>query len=197
MVDDLERLGGRLPLFKPDALTAEQRRLHDDMTASWAPWADRVGFQAKLPDGRWIGPFNPLLLSPVLSQAFLHLQNVEGKGTSLSERVRQVVILTVGAVWECDYERYAHAAAAREAGLSSAAIEALSAGRPSEDLEGDEDVARRFALALTAERRMNDALFEEARRAFKERGILDLIILAGCYDIVSSLLNAFEIPKPT
>src|ERR1700722_1266635 len=158
MADDLERLGGRLPLFKPDALTAEQRRLHDDMTASWAPWADKAGFQAKLPDGRWIG---------------------------------------VGAVWGCDYERYAHAAAAREAGLSSAAIEALSAGRTSEYLKGDEDIARRFALALTAEHRVNDALFEEARQTFKERGVLDLIILAGCYDLVSSLLNAFEIPKPT
>jgi 4-carboxymuconolactone decarboxylase len=167
------------------------------MTASWAPWADKAGFQAKLPDGRWIGPFNPLLLSPVLSRAFLHLQSVEKMGTSLSERVRQVVILTVGAVWGCDYERYAHAAAAREAGLSSAAIEALSAGRTSEYLKGDDDVARRFALALAAEHRVNDALFEEARQTFKERGVLDLIILAGCYDLVSSLLNAFEIPKPT
>jgi hypothetical protein len=44
---------------------------------------------------------------------------------------------------------------------------------------------------------VNDALFEEARQTFKERGVLDLIILAGCYDLVSSLLNAFEIPKPT
>ena len=76
MADDLERLGGRLPLFKPDALTAEQRDLYDDMSVNWAPWADKAGFQAKLPDGRWIGPFNPLLLSPVLSQAFLHLQSV-------------------------------------------------------------------------------------------------------------------------
>src|ERR1700744_776277 len=86
MTDDLERLGGRVPLFKPDALTAEQRRLHDDMTASWAPWADKAGFQAKLPDGRWIGPFNPLLLSPVFSQAVLQLQNGETKGTNPSGR---------------------------------------------------------------------------------------------------------------
>jgi hypothetical protein len=60
--------------------------------------------------------------------------------------------------------------------------------------------ARMFApprLALTAEHRVNGALFEEARQTFKERGVLDLIILAGCYDLVSSLLNAFEIPKPT
>ena len=86
MADDLERLGGRLPLFKPDALTAEQRCLHDDMTASWAPWADKAGFQAKLPDGRWIGPFNPLLLSPVLSQAFLQFQGVEKGHESLGAR---------------------------------------------------------------------------------------------------------------
>jgi 4-carboxymuconolactone decarboxylase len=197
MADVLERLGGRLALFEPDELTAEQRRLDDDMTASWAPWADKAGFQAKLPDGHWIGPFNPLLLSPVLSQAFLHLQDVEAKGTSLSERVRQVVILTVGAVWGCDYERYAHAAVARQAGLSSAAIGALCAGRASGDLKGDEDVARRFTSALTVEHKVNDALFEEARRTFKDRGIADIVILAGCYDLVSSLLNAFEIPQPT
>src|ERR1700733_2992457 len=101
MADDLERLGGRLPLFRPDALTAEQRRLHDDMTASWAPFADKAGFQANLPDGRWIGPFNPLLLRPVLSQAFLHLQSVEGKVSSLSHRGRQEPTLPRGAVSRC------------------------------------------------------------------------------------------------
>ena len=150
------------------------------------------------PDGRWIGPFNPFLLSPVLSQAFLHLQSVEKKGTSSSERVRQVVILTVGAVWGCDYERHARRGrCTRSWSVVRGDRSALSAGRTSEYLKGDDDVARRFALALTAEHRVNDALFEEARQTFKERGVLDLIILAGCYDLVSSLLNAFEIPKPT
>jgi len=70
-------------------------------------------------------------------------------------------------------------------------------GRASEYLKGDDDVARRFTRALTAEHRVNDALFEEARQTFKERGVLDLIIWRGCYDLVSSLLNAFDIPKPT
>ena len=30
----------------------------------------------------------------------------------------------------------------------------------------------------------------------KNRGILEIVILAGCYDLVSSLLNAFEVPVP-
>ncbi len=196
MYDDLEHLGGRTALLAPDALTEEQRRVYDVINADMVPWAEKAGFQAKLSDGRLIGPFNTIMLSPEIAQAFLNLQAVEGKNTSVSQRVRQVVILTVGAVWHCDYERYAHAAAARQAGLSPATIEALARGDAAEGLSDEGDVARRFTMALTAEHKVNDALFEEARSAFQDRGIVDIVILAGCYDLVSSLLNAFEVPAP-
>ena len=196
MTDDLGRLGGRTALLAPGALTAQQRAVYDTITTDMVPWAEKAGFQAKLPDGRLIGPFNTILLSPEMAQAFLNLQAVEGKSSSLSQRVRQVVILTVGAVWRCDYERYAHAAVAREAGLSPAAIEALVEGETPVDLSDEEDVARRFTLAITAEHKVDDTLFEEARSAFQDRGIVDLIILAGCYDLISSLLNAFQVPRP-
>ena len=196
MADDPRRLGGRTALLAPDALTAPQREVYDTINTDMVPWAERAGFQAKLPDGRLIGPFNTILLSPEMARAFLNLQAVEGKSSSLSQRVRQVVILTVGAVWRCDYERYAHAAVAREAGLSSAAVEALVEGEAAADLSGEEDVARRFTMAITAEHQVDDALFEEARSAFKDHGIVDLIILAGCYDLISSLLNAFQVPQP-
>ena len=196
MADDLERLGGRTALLPPDTLTAQQRQVYDTINTTMVPWAEKSGFQAKLPDGRLIGPFNTIMLSPEMAQAFLELQAVEGKSTSLSQRVRQVVILAVGAVWSCDYERYAHAAAAKEAGLSPAAIQALSQGGAAEDLSQEEDVARRFTMALTAEHKVDDALFEETRSAFRDRGIVDIVILAGCYELISSLLNAFQVPMP-
>ncbi len=196
MAEDLGRLGGRTVLLAPDALTAQQRAVYDTINTDMVPWAEKAGFQAKLPDGRLIGPFNLILLSPDIAQAFLNLQAVEGKSSSLSQRVRQVVILTVGAVWRCDYERYAHAAVAREAGLSPAAIQALAQGDAAEDLSDDENAARRFTMAITAEHKVEDALFEETRLAFQDRGIVDLIVLAGCYDLVSSLLNAFQVPAP-
>ena len=196
MTDDLGHLGGRTALLAPGALTAQQRAVYDTIDTDMVPWAEKAGFQAKLPDGRLIGPFNTILLSPEMAQAFLNLQAVEGKSSSLSQRVRQVVILTVGAVWRCDYERYAHAAVAREAGLSPAAIEALVEGETPADLSDEEDVARRFTMAITAEHKVDDTLFEEARSAFQDRGIVDLTILAGCYDLISSLLNAFQVPRP-
>ena len=63
-------------------------------------------------------------------------------------------------------------------------------------LKPEELTAQRFALALTREHRVDDATFKDAQAAFDDRGVVEIVILAGCYDLVSSLLNAFEIPVP-
>ena len=196
MPDDLDDLGGRTALLAPESMTAAQRRLYEDINSDMVPWAERSGFQARLADGRLIGPFNTILLSPEMGGAFVRLQAVEATTTSLSQRVRQVVILTVGAVWKCDYERYAHAAVAKQAGLSSSVVDALRGGAAPDGLSEDEDIARRFTLSLTADRQVDDTLFGEARATFGDRGIVEIVILAGCYDLVSSLLNAFKVPAP-
>ena len=196
MMNGSEHLGGRTALLEPNALTASQRAVYDTIDAEMVPWAEKAGFKAKLSDGRLIGPFNTIMLSPEMAKAFLNLQAVEGSNTILAQRVRQVVILTVGAVFQSDYERYAHAAVAREAGLLDADIAALMEGTPAEGLTHEEEVARRFTATLITEHRVDDALFEEARQIFHDRGLVDLIILAGSYQLISSLLNAFKVPVP-
>lgn len=79
-------------------------------------------------DGRLIGPYNPLLYSPAVGTGFLDFEAAEDQSTSLDERTRQVVILSVGSVWQAGYEMYAHAAVARQAALSDEAIRALGNG---------------------------------------------------------------------
>ncbi len=196
MTDSKQSLGGRLPLFDPQALTPSQKAVYSSIEGKMVPWAESNGFKAQLPDGKLIGPFNPILASPEIAASFLALQASEQGHTSLSERVRQVVILTVGAVWKSDYERYAHSAVARKAGMSQEAIRALSQGDDAGDLMQEEQVAQRFTRQLTAEHHIGDELYEEALAAFGARGIVDLIFLAGCYQTVSSLLNSFQVPVP-
>jgi 4-carboxymuconolactone decarboxylase len=84
MSDVTIKLGGRLPLIDPETLTTTQRDLYDRMDAAMAPWADRLGFQSKTEDGRYIGPFNPILFSPEIGGSFLALQHVEEEHTGLS-----------------------------------------------------------------------------------------------------------------
>ena len=189
-------LGGRLPLLDTASLNGDQRKLYERIDATMVPWANAAHFQAKTAGGRLIGPFNPVLLSPQIAWSFLDLQAAEQRHTTLGERVREVVILSVGAVWKAPYEIYAHTAVARKVGLSEETARALAAGLPANDLGPDEIVAQRYATQLTAKHVVDPQTYDEAKTVFGPQGLTDIAFLAGIYHIVCALLNAFEIPSP-
>jgi alkylhydroperoxidase family enzyme len=189
-------LGGRIPLLDPASLTGEQKAVYDRLTRTMVKWADTSGFQSTTGGDRLIGPFNPVLLSPGIAPAFLDLQDAEAANTSLNQRVRQVVILAVGAVWRSDYELYAHAAVAAKAGLPQGAIQALASGAVPDELSEQEKLAARFTFELSSSHRVDAGLYQAAEAAFGANGIVDIVYLAGCYHIVCGVLNAFEIPAP-
>jgi hypothetical protein len=60
-------------------------------------WAESSGARAIAHDGSLLGPFNPLLFKPVLGTAYLEVLRADEQSTSLSARVHEIVILTVGA----------------------------------------------------------------------------------------------------
>jgi 4-carboxymuconolactone decarboxylase len=132
MTDQTENFGGGLPLLDPQALSAAQKEVYGRLSNTFVRWSDRIHFQSKTEDGKLIGPFNPILYCPGISSPFLDLHDAEEKHTSVNERVRQVVILTVGAVWQCEYELYAHAAAGKIAGIPEDAVRTLMSGGLSE-----------------------------------------------------------------
>ena len=194
MTSDTGKLGGRLALLDPVALSAAQTKIYDRVNASLGSLADRIHVRSKTDDGRLIGPFNPMILSPEISSGFLDLLDAEGKYTSLSERVRELVILAVGAVWKADYELYFHSAAARKAGIPESAIRTLATGGLPDDLSEQEKVAQRYAHQLSAEHRVDPDLYRSAVRAFGEQGVVDLTYLIGIYDLTCALLNSFDVP---
>jgi len=193
---DQTALGGRLPLADPAALNPAQREIFERMATRIVPWAKDAQFQSVAEDDRLIGPFNPCLLRPAISAQFLQLQFTEQQHTSLSERVRQVVILTVGAVWRADYELYAHSAAARRAGLPDAAIETLVNGGLPEELTAEDTIAHRVANQLSTTHHLDDGLYREAENAFGAPGVMEIATLVGIYHTVCAVLNVFDVPAP-
>jgi 4-carboxymuconolactone decarboxylase len=191
-----DKLGGRLPLLDTDTLDDEQRELVDYLMRTFVPWANTTGFHSRTPDGTFIGPFNALLRSPAVAGAFLRFQTSEQHHTSLSDRVRQVVILAVGAVWAADYELYAHSAVARYRGIPDDTVRSLAAGTAPDTLSDDEKLAYRFTRQLSMSHHVDNATFADTRKAFGDRGIVDMVLLAGAYHSVCGLLNAFEVPAP-
>ncbi|HTX96179.1 MAG TPA: carboxymuconolactone decarboxylase family protein [Mycobacterium sp.] len=196
MTVQTDALGGRLPLTDPAALTEAQRDLFDLMMNTMVPWARQVPFQSTTADGRLIGPFNPALLNPQTATKFLELQFAEQLNTSLDERVRQVIVLTVGAIWHADYELYAHAAVACKAGLSESAIRTLVGGGVPDDLSDRERLAQRVTRQLCTDHRLDDRLYHEAEKTFGTLGLIDMTSLIGVYHGVCITLTMFAVPAP-
>jgi 4-carboxymuconolactone decarboxylase len=190
-------LGGRVGLVEPSKMTPDQKELYDSTMKEAVPWAQSSGFIAALPDGRVVGPFNLALQSPQIGAAFARLQSTEESETTLTPRVRQVVILTIGAVWQCDYERYAHRAVAHKLGMTPEVIDALAEGAEPKGLTDEELLASQVTQRIVTDHKLPDDLFRKAQTTFGNQGIVDLLILAGCYVTVCSMLNSFEVPVPS
>jgi 4-carboxymuconolactone decarboxylase len=195
-MSDPTALGGRLPLADPAALDPAQREIFERMATRIVPWANDAQFQSTAEDGRLIGPFNPALLNPAIAAPFLDLQFAEQLHTSLSARVREIVILAVGAVWHADYELYAHLAVARKAGLPEETARAVATGGLPNGLSYDEQIALRLTTELSTRHRVDESLYRVAENIFGARGLIDIAFLIGIYHSVCATLTMFAIPAP-
>jgi len=191
-----DTLGGRLPLSDPTTLIGAQRELFERVKATRVPWAAEAGVAVTTDDGRLIGPFNSFLLRPEVADKYLDFSAAAATHRTLSPRVREVVIVAVGAVWDADYELYAHTALARQAGLSDDAVDTLRSGGIPEELGEDETLAARVARELSTRHRIDDELYAAAEKAFGTAGLFDIAVLIGQYHTVCTLLTLFEVPAP-
>lgn len=185
-----------MPLADPATLTSAERELFDSLTKTWVAYANKLGVQATTEDGRLIGPFNAFLLHPEMTAKLSEFQTAESTHTTLSRRVREVVIIVVGAVWRADYELYAQLNVARKAGLSNDAITVLANGGIPDDLSDYEKIAARLARDLATRHRVDEELYREAEQAFGRTGLFDIVAVMGVYQTVCGALALFEVPAP-
>ena len=196
MTEPTQNLGGRLPLADPATLTSAQQVLFNSLKSTWVVYATQLGVQATTEDGRLIGPFNAFLLHPEVATKLSEFQAAEATFTTLSKRVREVVIIVVGAVWHAEYELYAQISVARKIGLSDHAVTTLANGDIPEDLSEQEKIAARLAHELSTRHRVDDELYQEAEQAFGRTGLFDMVALMGLYHTVCMALTLFEVPVP-
>jgi 4-carboxymuconolactone decarboxylase len=81
-------------------------------------------------------------------------------------------------------------------GLNQQTIDALVAGQTPNTLSTEERVAQEFTHHLVAEHQVNQELHHRAVATFGEKGVVDMIFLAGNYVTTCALLNTFAVPAP-
>ena len=183
----------RLPLLTPVELTAEQRALYE-ATEAMTQAEEYQGFEVKNAEGEFVGPWGVMLHFPDLAVPLGQFINVAQKLPGLSERARQVVILTIGARFNVAYELYAHAPLAARAGLRPDQIAALSAGAHPADLSEDELLAADVATALTCAGPVPGPLYDAALAKLGQQGFDAVVFIVVHYLALGVLLNAYDVP---
>ena len=113
--------------------------------------------------------------------------------STLSPRVREMLILRIG--WRCQsaYEWAAHAPAGRRAGLTNDQIRML-ARSGYEGWNAADAAIVRAADELFDDDVISDPTWKALDDQFDERQLLDVLITTGGYRMVSMVLNTFGVP---
>ena len=131
-----------------------------------------------------------LVRHPELTQAYLGFNVYILFNSTLSGRLRELMILRIATLTDCAYEVSHHKVLGREAGLTEEEIDAALRG------EGLCD-ADRTALAavdeLESNARISDATWTALSDHFDEKQRMDLVFTVGSYRMLAMAINTFDI----
>lgn len=142
------------------------------------------------------GPYALLLHMPELAQRYESVRLLIREEASVPQPLQEIVMLTVAREMDCPYIWYAHAAAAKEAGVRPEIVDSLREKRALTGLTSDEQTVVDFAREMLRHRKVSKATFDRASSAFGQRGTMTLTNLVGAYAMLAYFMNAYELEAP-
>jgi 4-carboxymuconolactone decarboxylase len=134
-----------------------------------------------------------MLRYPALAKAFLTFNNHVAAGSTLSRRIRELLILRISWLRRSEYEFIQHVVLARRAGVTEDEIARVSRGP---DAQGWDPIDADLVRAV-------DELHEHAciqaetwarlSVHFDSNQLMDLVFAVGCYDLLAMVFKTFEV----
>ena len=181
--------------LRPSELTPAQAELYARIAGGPRAAGPQL-FALTDSEGRLNGPFDAMLLAPRLGDALQGLGAGVRYGTSLSDRVREMAILAVATHWDSAFERYAHEAIGRAAGLSRQEVQALRDLPALVPDDPREAAALDLVRALLTEQDLDDEGWAAARAVLDEAEVFELTTLVGYYATLALVMRVFRTPTP-
>ena len=128
---------------------------------------------------------------------FLALGSAILSKSTLDPKLRELVILRVGALSDAKYEMFQHRRVAARAGVPAAKIEAVLANPGAEPVSAVFDpfecAVLRYTDAVVREVKAAQALFDAVAAKLTHQQLVELMMTIGFYMLVSRLLENLEV----
>jgi 4-carboxymuconolactone decarboxylase len=133
---------------------------------------------------------------PEMAQKLEALRTCIRGEASLPQKLQELVMLTVAREMDCAFIWYAHAAAARQAGVRDDIVDRIRAKQNLTNLDAEEHIVVNFAQELLQQRKVSRATFDAAMTRFGQRGVMTLTNLVACYAVLAYNMNTYELEAP-
>lgn len=175
-------------------MNADQQAVFDAITGGKRATSS-LGLVKK--DGSLAGPFNAWVHAPHIGARIQAVGEAMRFDLALPKRLGELAILCVAKEFSAQFEWFAHARLAAQAGLEDDIIEAIRVGDAPE-LRDERDLVV-YALAvelLGPGHRIPEVLYQRGVTLLGVDQVVELVNLIGYYCLVSCVLNAFAVPLP-
>jgi 4-carboxymuconolactone decarboxylase len=174
----------RIPLVTRDQIVEKERTAYDAFMLS----------RANRPN---IGPYSLLAHMPEMAQRLEALRTYLRDEASLSQKLQELVMISVAREMGCAFIWYAHATAARQAGVRDDIVDGIRERRALANLDAEEQTVVDFTRELLQNRKVSRPTFDAATARFGQRGTMTLTNLISCYAVLAYNMNTYELAAPT
>jgi len=185
---------GKLPWLTPEMLDEAQSALYEKITGG--PRSKNSALSITDSSGRLEGPFNAMLLNPVLGDAVQQLGAAVRFHTGFTDREREIAILTLAVAQHSAFEFYAHSRIALKSGLSQQEINALERGQFPATFSSEESLIMATVLQLLEEHDLDDLSQEHFVEVFSDQRLGELLTLISYYQLLALSLRVWRTPLP-
>ncbi len=180
-----KRPAPRLPLIEEADMNEAQRALIE---------AIRSGPRGKSITVR--GPFAVWMHAPEFGELAQKLGGFCRYKTSVPPRLSEFAILCTARLWRAQYEWFAHAPIAEQAGVNKKTIQDLRAGRVPKSAAKDERAIYDFVQELYKSNRVSDRAYKRVHAFLGNAGTVELVGILGYYVMISMTLNIYRMMPP-
>ena len=130
---------------------------------------------------------------PALTRAYHTYNGHVLFATTLSERQRELLVLRVAAVRQCEYEWRQHVVLGRSVGLDGAEIARIAEGPGAGGWSPLEAAMLAAVDELLVEAEIADATWAALAAELDRQQLMDLVFTVGAYDVLAMALKSFRV----
>jgi 4-carboxymuconolactone decarboxylase len=165
-----------------------------DALAAFPSGRDFVLSRWQTGGARGMHALGTMLRHPALAKAFLTFNNHIAVASSISKRIRELLILRISWLRGEEYEFVQHLVLGVRAGLTEAELQRVQLGPDAPGWDPEDADLVRAVDELHADACIGDATWARLAARFDTPQLLDILFAVGCYEVLAMMLKTCRVP---